>query len=86
MLAPVEQPEQQAVLRNIIDTLLSSEYSIWQMNADGSYTRLIGESETDCSSQQALIEDAQERMREAKRLKRRKPQSARHRNIHLRSG
>jgi polyphosphate kinase len=86
VLVPVELPELQASLRNIIDTLLSSEYSIWKMNADGSYTRLVGSAEDGTrSSQQALIEDAQERMREAKRLKRRKPQSARRRNIRLRS-
>jgi hypothetical protein len=53
------------------------------MNPDGSYIRLVGSSETGASSQQALIEDAQERIRDAKRLKRRKPQAARRRNIHL---
>jgi len=86
VLAPVELPELQAGLRNIIDTLLSSEYNVWQMNSDGSYTRLAGtNAEDNYSCQQALIADAQERMREAKRLKRRKPQAARRRNIHLRS-
>ena len=82
VLVPVELPEQQAGLRNIIDTLLSSEYSIWQMNADGSYDRLIGSNEN-ASSQQALIDEAQERSRDAKRLKRRKPQTVRRRNIHM---
>ena len=82
VLVPVELPEQQAGLRNIIDTLLSSEYSIWQMNADGSYDHLIGSNEN-ASSQQALIDEAQERSRDAKRLKRRKPQTVRRRNIHM---
>ena len=82
VLVPVELPDQQAGLRNIIDTLLSSEYSIWQMNADGSYDRLLGSNEN-ASSQQALIDEAQERSRDAKRLKRRKPQSVRRRNIHM---
>jgi polyphosphate kinase len=82
VLVPVELPEQQAGLRNIIDTLLSSEYSIWQMNTDGSYDRLIGSNEN-ASSQQALIQEAQERSRDAKRLKRRKPQTLRRRNIHM---
>ena len=85
VLAPVEDPELQARLRNVIDTLLSDEYSIWQMHEDGSYTQLKGNSETGEGSQQALIRDAQDRMREAKRLKRRKPEGIRHRNIHLRS-
>jgi polyphosphate kinase len=86
VMVPVELPELQARLRNLIDTLLSSEYSVWQMNADGSYTRLVGSSENGtASSQQALIDDSQERMRESKRLKRRKPRGARRRNIHMRS-
>jgi polyphosphate kinase len=85
VLAPVEDPELQAGLRAIIDTQLSDEYSIWQMNADGSYTRLQGKNELGEGSQQALIRQAQERIRDATRLKRRKPQAARRRNIHLRS-
>ena len=85
VLAPVEQPELQAGLRGIIETLLSDEFSIWQMNSDGSYKRLTGSNESGDSSQQALIREAQERIRDAKRLKRRKPQGAGRRNIHLRS-
>ena len=83
--APVEDPELQEGLRNIIDTQLSDEHSIWQMHEDGSYTRLEGKSETGEGSQQALIKDAQERIRDAKRLKRRKPQGVSRRNIHMRS-
>ena len=83
VLVPVELPELQSGLRNIIDTMLSSEYSVWQMNSDGSYNHLVGDNEAGAGSQQALIENAQERIREAKRLKRRKPQAARRRNIHL---
>jgi polyphosphate kinase len=85
VLVPVEDPDLQAALRGIIDTLLSDEYSIWQMNADGSYTRLLGKNEDGDGSQQALIRQAQGRIRDATRLKRRKPQGARRRNIHLRS-
>jgi polyphosphate kinase len=85
VLAPVEDPDLQAALRGIIDTQLSDEYSIWQMNSDGSYTRLLGKNEDGDGSQQALIGQAQDRIRDAKRLKRRKPRGARRRNIHLRS-
>jgi polyphosphate kinase len=85
VLAPVEDPDLQAGLRDIIDTLLSDKYSIWQMNSDGSYTRLLGKNEAGDGSQQALIRHAQSRIRDATRLKRRKPQAARRRNIHLRS-
>jgi len=73
VLVPVELPELQSGLRNIIDTQLSSRYSIWQMNPDGSYVHLEGSDEAGAGSQ----------IREAKRLKRRKPQAARRRNIHL---
>ena len=83
VVAPVEDPELQGRLRHIIDTQLSDEHSIWQMRPDGSYIRLEGKSED--GSQQALIKDAQERVRDAQRLKRRKAQGARRRNIHLRS-
>lgn len=84
VLAPVEDTELQAGLRNIIDTQLSDEHSIWQMHHDGSYTQLLGKSEIGDGSQQALIQDAQERIRDAQRLKRRKPQGV-SRNIHIRS-
>ena len=84
VLTPVEDPELQDDLREIFDIQLSDEYSIWQMKADGSYTRLLGKNEDNPSSQQALIDLAQDRDRAAKRLKRRKPRSARSRNIHQR--
>ena len=82
VLAPVEDPELREELRNVIDTQLSEEYPIWQMRADGSYTRLPGKAEEGFGSQQALIEHNQKRIRKAKRLKR-KPQRVRRRNIHL---
>ncbi len=84
VLAPVDDPELQVGLRNIIDTQLSDEFSIWQMNSDGSYTQLQGKNESGDGSQQALILDAQERIRDVQRLKRRKTQGVRRRNIHMR--
>jgi polyphosphate kinase len=81
VLVPVEDPELQAALRTILDTLLSDSHSAWQMNADGSYEQLEGKDSTVESSQQALIDQAADRLREATRLKRRKPQGARRRNI-----
>ena len=85
VVAPVEDPELQARLRHLIDTQLSDEFSIWQMHSDGSYVQLKGSNEAGEGSQQALIRDAEDRVREANRLKRRKPKGLRHRNIHLRS-
>jgi len=64
---------------------LSNEYSIWEMHADGSYTRREGDSETNTSCQQALIDHAQARFRDSTRLKRRKTQAVRRRNIESRS-
>ncbi|MEM7564649.1 MAG: polyphosphate kinase 1 [Pseudomonadota bacterium] len=84
VLAPVNEPELRDTLRDILDTLLSDEHNIWQMNADGSYTQLQGKSESGESSQMALSNRASERLREATRLKRRKPQGIRRRNIRYR--
>ena len=81
ILVPVEDSELQAGLRSILNTLLSDQHSAWQMNADGSFVQLQGKSPTRESSQQALIQQAADRLREATRLKRRKPQSAGSRNI-----
>ncbi len=84
VLAPVEAPELQASLRTIIDTQLSDQYDIWQLQADGSYLRLQGKNADGDGSQQALIKDAQERLRRAQGAKRRKTPSAHKRNISLR--
>jgi polyphosphate kinase len=81
VLVPVEDKELQDVLRNIFDTLLSDEHSIWQMNDDGSYVQLPGKSTKEESSQQAFVRQTGDRLWEATRLKRRKPQGARSRNI-----
>jgi polyphosphate kinase len=81
VLVPVEDPDLQGGLRVILDTLLSDSHGAWQMNADGSYVLMEGKDPTVASSQQALIQQAAARLREATRLKRRKPQGARRRNI-----
>ncbi|MGD2171265.1 MAG: polyphosphate kinase 1 [Gammaproteobacteria bacterium] len=80
VLVPVEPPELRAELRNILDTQLSDEFDAWEMQEDGSYRQRKGMHEPGEGSQQALIRNSQERLREAKRLKRRKPQTGRHRN------
>ncbi len=81
VLVPVEDAELQSGLRAIFDTLLSDTHSAWQMNGDGSYQQLEGKDSESGGSQQALIDQAADRLREATRLKRRKPQGARRRNI-----
>lgn len=81
VLVPVEDPDLQAGLRLILDTMLSGEHRIWQMNADGSYELLQGKNTTTTSCHEALIDQTEDRLRKATRLKRRKPQGARRRNI-----
>ena len=80
VLAPVEDPELKAELRSILDTLLSDSHGVWQMNEDGSYNLLAGKDDS-VTSQQALINNAAERLRKATRLKKRKPQGTKGRNI-----
>jgi polyphosphate kinase len=81
VLVPVENPELQEGLRSILDTMLSGEHRIWRMNADGSYELLQGDPVSAMTCHQALIDQAEDRLRQATRLKRRKPRGARRRNI-----
>ena len=81
VLVPVEDPELQAGLRIILDTFLSDKHCVWLMNSDGSYTQRQGKDPASEDSQQALIQQAADRLHKATRLKRRKPQGARRRNI-----
>ena len=83
VVVPVEDEELRVALRTLLDTLFSEAHSAWQMNADGTYRLLEGTDSSVGSSQQALIQQASDRLREAKRLKRRKPRGARRRNIRL---
>ncbi|MCP4491007.1 MAG: polyphosphate kinase 1 [Gammaproteobacteria bacterium] len=80
VLAPVEGTELQEELRTILDTLLSDTHAVWEMDGDGGY-RLLPGIEASEGCQQALIQNAADRHRKATRLKRRKPQGARRRNI-----
>ena len=84
VLTPIDEPELRAELREIIDTIMDKQYGIWQMNADGSYTQLQGKNESGMTSQMAMVEQANERLRAATRQKRRKPQKVRRRNIRYR--
>ena len=81
VLVPVEDLELQGGLRTILDTFLSDKHRAWLMNPDGSYTQLPGKDSTPEGSQQTLMQQASDRLHKATRLKRRKPQGARRRNI-----
>jgi polyphosphate kinase len=40
VVAPVQKPELQAVLRQILNVMLSNQRSVWEMQADGKYIQL----------------------------------------------
>ena len=71
-LAPVEQPALQADLRQILDLALNDRRNGWEMRPDGSYVQRRPEtSEEETGAQQALIDLAESRQKEATRLRKR---------------
>ncbi len=74
VVTPVDTPELQRDLRQILEAQLNDRRSAWDMQPDGSYIqRMPGEGDDPRSSQQILIELAERRQKEAQRLKKRKP-------------
>jgi len=74
VVTPVEPPELQRELRQILEVQLKDRRSAWDMQPDGSYLqRIPGEGDDPRDSQQILIDLAERRQREAQRLKKRKP-------------
>jgi polyphosphate kinase len=82
-LVPVENPLLKETLRTIFDEHLADQRSAWDMRSDGSYVQRQPPDEATMSCQQRLAEFAQERDRQAKRLKRRKPRTIARRNVEL---
>jgi polyphosphate kinase 1 len=84
VLVPVEDPALQLELRQILDVQLADRRSAWEMCANGSYVQCHSEQgEVAKGSQQELIELTEARVREATRLKRRKPKGFAGRAIRL---
>jgi polyphosphate kinase len=74
VVTPVDTPELQRDLRQILEAQFNDRRSAWDMQPDGSYIqRMPGEGDDPRSSQQILIELAERRQKEAQRLKKRKP-------------
>ncbi|HOW77231.1 MAG TPA: polyphosphate kinase 1 [Candidatus Competibacteraceae bacterium] len=74
VVAPVDTPDLQRELRQILDVQLNDRRSAWDMQPDGSYIqRTPGEGDDPRSSQQMLMDLAERRQKEALRLKKRKP-------------
>ena len=75
IVAPVEAPALRAELRTLLDLHLADERSAWDMQPDGSYVQRRPEDPDAPGCQQRLIALAEERLRSAMRLRRRKPQA-----------
>jgi len=74
VVTPVDTPELQRDLRQLLDLQINDRRSAWDMQADGSYIQRRPEEGGEArSSQQLLIEWAERRQKEAQRLKKRKP-------------
>ena len=73
VVVPVEDPLLRRDLRAVLDAQLSPNCNAWEMHSDGSYVRPPN-GQTAKSCQQVLIDLAEKRLREASRLKRRRPQ------------
>ncbi len=72
VLAPVEEPALQQELAAILDLQICERRGAWDMQPDGSYVQRPFE-DGDKSSQQLLIDAAEQRHFEATRLRRRRP-------------
>ncbi len=77
----VDTPALQEKLRTILDIHLADQCNAWDMQSDGSYIKRIPTDETALGSQEKLIQEAEERQKEALRLKKRKTRVISHRNI-----
>ncbi len=77
----VDTPALQEKLRTILDIHLADQRNAWDMQSDGSYIKRIPTDETALGSQEKLIQEAEERQKEALRLKKRKTRVISHRNV-----
>ena len=74
IVVPVEAPALQAELRTILDLHMEDRRNAWDMQPDGSYVQRQPEDADEPGCQQKLIALAENRLRSAMRLRRRKPQ------------
>jgi polyphosphate kinase len=81
IFAPVEAPALRAKLRAFLDMQLKDQRSAWDMQGDGSYVQRTSTGKKPAkSSQQAMIEWSEKQVKEATRLRRRKPRTVAGRN------
>jgi polyphosphate kinase len=72
VVAPIEDPLLREELRTVLDTQLSRNHGEWEMQPDGEYVRHIP-ADGYKSSQQLVVDLAEERQRQAGRLRKRRP-------------
>ncbi len=74
VVVPIDTPDLQAALRQILDTQLADQRCAWEMQPDGSYVQRRSETEeTRHNCQHLLMEFTETRHKEGARLKKRKP-------------
>ena len=82
ILAPVEDGKLIKELRFFLDALTDDHRNGWEMRADGSYVqRHSKDGEKDLGAHQSLMDRAEKRLKQATRLKKRKPRTIRSRNV-----
>jgi polyphosphate kinase len=81
VLAPVKDPALRKDLRMLLDTQLADRRSAWEIQPDGSYVQRDAGDPAAKSSQQVLVEWAEKRLKEATRLRKRKPEGIQRRNV-----
>ena len=75
IVVPVETPALRADLRTVLDLHMADERSAWDMQPDGTYVQRRSEDPDAPGCQQKLMALAENRLRVAMRLRRRKPQA-----------
>lgn len=69
--APLQQE-----LRELLDTYLTDQRNAWEMQSDGTFVQRKPTDDTTLGSQELLIQHAESRLKEAKRLRKRKMRGA----------
>ena len=76
VLAPIETPELQTQLREILDINLSDQRAAWDMQSDGTYIQRQPKGKNTLSCQEQLMELAEKREADAKAAKKLRPKKS----------
>jgi len=80
-VTPIEDPSMRSEIRLLLDTYLKDQRSTWEMQSDGSYVQRQPDDDDESNCQDLLIGHAENRVKEATRLKKRKPKVMKRRNF-----